>query len=295
LPTAGVSGLLAAVQWHGSYGALVAVDPTTGAVIHTYTTGITDPGHDILRYRNDVYFVSKTDIHGCSTEWSGIDLVTGNPAVVPSALTERPIQSAAMTTDGRIVTAAGMCSNDAELWSYANSGATHSVIGAGNDRSLALSPDGNYLAVITTDAPAVPTSGPTTSSQNPVTKILVVPGVFGIDPNSANFSPTLPDGCTPTALNYLGNELVAGVRCAQSNGTSILTVLRWDQSRALIMRKDVPATFKEASISDVAAVANGIYYVVNAEGLESYLYKLGTTKTDATVPAANLFHIAAQP
>ncbi|MDQ1714350.1 MAG: hypothetical protein QOC60_295, partial [Frankiaceae bacterium] len=105
LPTAGVGGLLAAVQWHGSYGALVAVDPATGAVNHTYTTGITDPGQDILRYGNDVYFVSKTDIHGCSTEWTGIDLVTGNPTAVPRALTERPIQSAAMTTDGRIVTA----------------------------------------------------------------------------------------------------------------------------------------------------------------------------------------------
>ena len=284
LPTGGVSGLLAAVQWHGTYGALVAVDPVTGAVVYTYTTGITNPSYDVLRYANDAYFVSKTDGRGCATEWTGIDLVTGNPTAVPAALTDHPIESAAISTSGNVVTSVGGCGSDPTMRTY-NNGV--SVSGGGRPlaaaaRLIALSGDSAVLAYVE--------SGPSTPQTN---LIRIRPAMFSMDPGFVRGQTiTVPDGCTPTALAFAGQELVAGVSC-QVNKALVLTVLRWDAKGALLMRKDVTTKFKEASISDVAVIGKDVYYVVNAEGTNADVYRL-TEGKDVSM-AADLFHIAAQP
>ncbi|MDQ1727225.1 MAG: hypothetical protein QOK14_1270 [Frankiaceae bacterium] len=298
LPTGGLGGLLAAVQWNGTSGALVVADAATGAIGHTYTTGIKDPSYDVLRYGDEAYFVATTDSKGCATGWSGINLVTGNPVPAPAVLSERPIQAAAVDARGDIVTSTGSCAIAPTVQTVRRvtldasaKGATPSTTDgitaymrgypmAENAHVLAVAPSGTFVAFVRDGE-----SGAATISVE----------IFGIDPGlSPPITFTLPDGCSPTALAYAATDLVAGVSCAQSDGTTVLTVLRWDSNGTLLMRKDLSTKFKEAAISDIAVQDGAIYYVVNAEGLESRLYRLTGSKTDPEL-AMNLFHVAAAP
>ncbi|MDQ1725606.1 MAG: hypothetical protein QOG52_2634, partial [Frankiaceae bacterium] len=256
----------------------------------TYTTGITNSSFDVLRYGDEAYFVAAADSRGCATGWSGINLVTGNPVAAPSVLSDHPIQSAAISPYGLVVTTDGACTTPSKVQTYTPGDVNaEGKVPYRRDYAtplaahvIAVSPTGGGVAYVRDGV------------DNPGSVYVTVN--MGLPPDiSIAKRIVLPEGCTATALAYAGTDLVAGVTCAQSDGTTVLTVLRWDSNGTLLMRKDVTTKFKEAAISDIAVVGQDIYYVVNAEGLESYLYKLGTTKTDATVPATNLFHIAAQP
>jgi len=293
----GLDGLLVGIQWNDTYGALVAVDATTGAVVHTYTAGIMSPSYDVLRSGTEAYFVASTDSHGCATHWSGVDLLTGNPVAAPAPLNESAVSAAVMTAQGDIVVADGGCSTPSAIRSYrtaslaagakASPGASDPVYVtafsvATSSRLIAIASDGSALAYARDDREAA--TGEITIQLSP----FFDPGFSG--PKTV----TLPDGCLATALAYAGQDLVAGMTCTATGRSPLLTVVRYDLNGSLLMRKDVSSKFSEAAISDVATDAGFIYYVVNAEGLEAHLYRLTEDQTDPEL-ASQLFHIAAAP
>jgi hypothetical protein len=270
--------VLPAVQWHGSSGSLVLVDPASGAVVKTLTSGLTDVGHDILQQGTRLYFVATTDSHGCATQWSGIDLQSGQPIAAPVAL-DRPIDAAAISATGTIAVSEGNCAPahavvvpispfDSPDYDqiYASAGGT-----TVQWRHVAWSPSGTLAYSAEIDGKG---------SRLELRRAPELPGV----------EIPVPDGCTPTALTWLQETVVAGLRCTKTDGTSTLTIVRYDASGSLTMRKDVPTAFKEATISDVSAGADGnIYYVVNAEGTDASAYQL-TEGADRLI-GTNLFYL----
>jgi hypothetical protein len=265
------STLLPAVQWHGSSGSLVLVDPASGTVVETLTSGLTDATHDILQQGTHLYFVATTDIHGCATHWSGIDLQSGQPVAAPASL-DRPIDAAAV---------------QGENIAISEGGCTPAQVVA------VVKPQGDV--VVGGSASAVHVRHLAWSRYGRLAYTMLVDGKFSaIDLPTMTVSPPkeirMVDGCTPTALTWLQETVVAGLRCTKTDGTSTLMIVRYDASGSLTMRKDVPTAFKEATISDVSAGADGnIYYVVNAEGTDASAYQL-TDGTDRLI-GTNLFYL----
>jgi hypothetical protein len=265
------STFLPAVQWQGSSGSLVLIDPANGAVVKTLTSGLTDVRHDILQQATHLYFVATTDIHGCATHWSGIDLRSGQPVAAPVAL-DRPIDAAAVE-GANIAISEGGCTAAQVVAIVKPQG---DVVVGGSTTAIHV----RHLAW---------------SWQGQLAYTMLVDGKFSaIDLPTMTVSPPkeirLVDGCTPTALTWLQETVVAGLRCTKSDGTSTLMIVRYDASGSLTMRKDVPTAFKEATISDVSAGADGnIYYVVNAEGTDASAYQL-TEGTDRLI-GTNLFYL----
>jgi hypothetical protein len=269
-PLAGAT-VLPAVQWHGSSGSLVLVDPASGTVVKTLTSGLTDVGHDILQQGTHLYFVATTDIHGCATHWSGIDLRSGQPIAAPASL-DRPVDAVAVE-GANIAISEGGCT-------------AAQVVAV-------VKPRGDV--VVGGSAAAIHVRHLAWSWHGQLAYTMLVDGKFSaIELPTMTVSPPkeirMVDGCTPTALTWLQETVVAGLRCTKTDGTSTLMIVRYDASGSLTMRKDVPTAFKEATISDVSAGADGnIYYVVDAEGTDAWAYQL-TEGTDRLI-GTNLLYL----
>ena len=291
VPNGGLDHLFAAIQWSGSSGSLVVADAATGAVVHTYTTGIPDANSDVLRYGDEAYFVAKTDSHGCAAGWSGVNLVTGEPAAAPGVLSLHPIQTAAIAANGLIVTADGGCASPSKIQTYYRTSLASSVPDYAyvsgysmpvTAHVIAVSPDGDAVAYVQNDETGVGT--------------LWLKSGITVDPGfSGPIKVRLPAGCTASALAFDANNLAVGAHCISAESTTALSIFQFNYAGAITLRKDLTSRFKDAAISDIAMQGNAIYYVINAEGVESYFYRMTENKTDPELAATNLFHVAAAP